>query len=157
MTHNELKFAPKIALYQPDIPQNTASIIRTCSCLGLMLEIIEPCGFIVTDRKFKRVVMDYYDSKNIHFYKSPDDFFMNKKNTRIILMTTKSKKSYKEFLFKQNDTILFGRESSGVPIGVHKKVNHKLTIPIVNKKRSLNLSSSVSIVVSKILNQDNFK
>ena len=60
MTHKEPKFAPKIALYQPDIPQNTASIIRTCSCLGIMLEIIEPCGFIINDRKFKRVVMDYY-------------------------------------------------------------------------------------------------
>ena len=156
MTHKEPKFAPKIALYQPDIPQNTASIIRTCSCLGIMLEIIEPCGFIINDRKFKRVVMDYYDAKNIHFYKSSEDFFISKRNTRIILMTTKSKKSYKEFLFKKNDTVLFGRESSGVPISVHKKVSHRLTIPMMNKKRSLNLSSSVSIVVSKILNQINF-
>ena len=156
MTHKEPKFAPKIALYQPDIPQNTASIIRTCSCLGIMLEIIEPCGFIINDRKFKRVVMDYYDAKNIQFYKSPKDFFISKRNTRIILMTTKSKKSYKEFLFKKNDTVLFGRESSGVPTSVHKKVSHRLIIPMMNKKRSLNLSSSVSIVVSKILNQTNF-
>ena len=156
MTHNVTKFAPKIALYQPDIPQNTASIIRTCSCLGIILEIIEPCGFIINDQKFKRVVMDYYDAKNIHFYKSPEEFFFSKRNTRIILMTTKSKKSYKEFLFKKNDTVLFGRESSGVPISVHKKVSHRLTIPMMNKKRSLNLSSSVSIVVSKILNQTNF-
>ena len=156
MTHKEPKFAPKIALYQPDIPQNTASIIRTCSCLGIMLEIIEPCGFIINDRKFKRVVMDYYDAKNIQFYKSPEDFFISKRNTKIILMTTKSKKSYKEFLFKKNDTVLFGRESSGVPTSVHKKVSHRLTIPMMNKKRSLNLSSSVSIVVSKILNQTNF-
>ena len=156
MTHKEPKFAPKIALYQPDIPQNTASIIRTCSCLGIMLEIIEPCGFIINDRKFKRVVMDYYDAKNIHFYKSPEDFFISKINTRIILMTTKSKKSYKEFLFRKNDTVLFGRESLGVPTSVHKKVSHRLTIPMMNKKRSLNLSSSVSIVVSKILNQTNF-
>ena len=156
MTHKEPKFAPKIALYQPDIPQNTASIIRTCSCLGIMLEIIEPCGFIINDRKFKRVVMDYYDAKNIHFFKSLEDFFISKRNTRIILMTTKSKKSYKEFLFKKNDTVLFGRESSGVPSSVHKNVSHRLTIPMMNKKRSLNLSSSVSIVVSKILNQTNF-
>ena len=156
MTHKEPKFAPKIALYQPDIPQNTASIIRTCSCLGIMLEIIEPCGFIINDRKFKRVVMDYYDAKNIHFYKSSEDFFISKRNSRIILMTTKSKKSYKEFLFKKNDTVLFGRESSGVPTSVHKKVSDRLTIPMMNKKRSLNLSSSVSIVVSKILNQTNF-
>ena len=70
MTHKELKLAPKIALYQPDIPQNTASIIRTCSCLGTILEIIEPCGFIFSDKRFKRVVMDYYDKKNIIFYKS---------------------------------------------------------------------------------------
>ena len=156
MTHKEPKFAPKIALYQPDIPQNTASIIRTCSCLGIMLEIIEPCGFIINDRKFKRVVMDYYDAKNIQFYRSSEDFFISKRNTRIILMTTKSKKSYKEFLFKKNDTVLFGRESSGVPTSVHKKVSHRLIIPMMNKKRSLNLSSSVSIVVSKILNQSNF-
>ena len=157
MTHKELKFAPKIALYQPDIPQNTASIIRTCSCLGVMLEIIQPCGFIINDRKFKRVLMDYYDAKNICFYKSTEDFFISNRNTRIILMTTKSKKSYKEFLFRRNDTVLFGRESSGVPTGVHKKVDHRLTIPMMNKKRSLNLSSSVSIVISKILNQNNFK
>ena len=156
MTHKAPKFAPKIALYQPDIPQNTASIIRTCSCLGIMLEIIEPCGFIINDRKFKRVVMDYYDAKNIQFYRSSEDFFISKRNTRIILMTTKSKKSYKEFLFKKNDTVLFGRESSGVPTSVHKKVSHRLIIPMMNKKRSLNLSSSVSIVVSKILNQSNF-
>ena len=156
MTHKRPKIGPKIALYQPDIPQNTASIIRTCSCLGIMLEIIEPCGFIINDQKFKRVVMDYYDAKNICFYKSSEEFFMSKKNSRLILMTTKSRKSYKEFLFKQNDTVLFGRESSGVPSGVHKRVNHRLTIPIMKKKRSLNLSSSVSIVVSKILNQDNF-
>ena len=156
MTHKETKFAPKIALYQPDIPQNTASIIRTCSCLGIMLEIIEPCGFVFNERKFKRVVMDYYDAKSIHFYRSPEDFFISKRNTRIILMTTKSKKSYKEFEFKQNDTVLFGRESLGVPVSVHKKASHRLTIPMVNKKRSLNLSSSVSIVLSKILNQNNF-
>ena len=91
--------------------------------------------------------MDYYDAKNIHFFKSAEDFFISKRNTRIILMTTKSKKSYKEFLFKKNDTVLFGRESSGVPTSVHKKVSHRLTIPMMNKKRSLNLSSSVSIVV----------
>ena len=156
MTHKGLKFAPKIALYQPDIPQNTASIIRTCSCLGVMLEIIQPCGFIINDRKFKRVLMDYYDAKNICFYKSTEDFFISNRNTRIILMTTKSKKSYKEFLFRRNDTVLFGRESSGVPTGVHKKVDHRLTIPMMNKKRSLNLSSSVSIVISKILNQNSF-
>ena len=153
MTHKELKLAPKIALYQPDIPQNTASIIRTCSCLGTILEIIEPCGFIFTDKRFKRVVMDYYDKKNVIFYKSKNEFFNKKKGSRIILMTTKAKNSYSEFIFDKNDTILFGNESSGVPNDVHDRVTERLTIPIIEKKRSLNLSSSVAIVLSKAINQ----
>ena len=153
MTHKELKLAPKIALYQPDIPQNTASIIRTCSCLGTILEIIEPCGFIFSDKRFKRVVMDYYDKKNIIFYKSKNEFFNKKKSSRIILMTTKAKNSYSEFMFNKNDTILFGNESSGVPNDVHDKVTERLTIPMIEKKRSLNLSSSVAIVLSKAINQ----
>ena len=153
MTHKELKLAPKIALYQPDIPQNTASIIRTCSCLGTILEIIEPCGFIFSDKRFKRVVMDYYDKKNIIFYKSKNEFFNKKKDSRIILMTTKAKNSYSEFMFNKNDTILFGNESSGVPNDVHDRVTERLAIPMIEKKRSLNLSSSVAIVLSKAMNQ----
>ena len=80
---------PKIALYEPDIPQNTAAIIRTCACLGAKLEIIEPCGFLFSDKRFKRVVMDYMDEKTIEFYQSSEHFFNSKKNERIILMTTK--------------------------------------------------------------------
>ena len=120
MTHKEPKFAPKIALYQPDIPQNTASIIRTCSCLGALLEIIEPCGFLLSDRRFKRVVMDYLDESMIKIYKSSEEFFNLKKKDRVILMTTKASKSYTDFKFKNGDTLLFGRESSGVPQKVHK-------------------------------------
>ena len=156
MTHKEPKLAFKIALYQPDIPQNTAAIIRTCSCMGIALEIIEPCGFLINDKRFKRVVMDYYDSKSVFFYKSTNEFFKKKKESRIILMTTKSKQSYGDFEFRQNDTILFGRESTGVPTNIHDKVDCRLTIPIAKKKRSLNLSSSVSIVISKAINQNSF-
>ena len=115
MTQNLTNLSPKIALFEPDIPQNTAAIIRTCACLGVKLEIIEPCGFILSDKRFERVVMDYMDKKDINFYKSSDDFFKSKENQRIILMTTKVTKSYTTFEFKDNDTILFGRESSGVP------------------------------------------
>ena len=154
MTHKEPKFAPKIALYQPDIPQNTASIIRTCSCLGIMLEIIEPCGFIINDRKFKRVVMDYMDEKEIRYYKSSDQFFDEKQNQRIILMTTKASSPYTEFKFKKNDTILFGRESAGVPEFVHKMINNRLKIPMRNNKRSLNISSSVAIILAECLKQN---
>ena len=83
-----MNLRPKIALYEPDIPQNTAAIIRTCSCLGADLEIIEPCGFLFSDKRFKRVVMDYIDEKAIRFYQSSYEFFQSKKNKRVILMTT---------------------------------------------------------------------
>ena len=122
MTQRKSNFRPKIALYEPDIPQNTAAIIRTCSCLGATLEIIEPCGFLFNDKRFKRVVMDYMDEKNIKFYKSHYEFFKMKKNERVILITTKAKKIYTKFKFQLNDTLLFGRESAGVPNEVHKLV-----------------------------------
>ena len=89
MTQNLINHGPKIALFEPDIPQNTAAIIRTCACLGAKLEIIEPCGFMLSDRRFKRVVMDYMNEKDIKFHQSSDDFFKSKKDQRIVLMTTK--------------------------------------------------------------------
>ena len=153
MTHGKTNIRPKIALYEPDIPQNTASIIRTCSCLGADLEIIKPCGFLFTDKRFKRVAMDYMDFDKIKFYKSVEEFFNAKKDQRIILITTKGIKEYTKFKFKVNDTILFGRESAGVPIKVHQKVNEKLKIPMVKNKRSLNLASSVAIVLAEQLRQ----
>jgi tRNA (cytidine/uridine-2'-O-)-methyltransferase len=153
MTHDKAILTPKIALYEPDIPQNTASIIRTCSCLGAQLEIIEPCGFLLTDKRFKRVVMDYMEEDKIKFYKNSAEFFKHKKNQRVILITTKAIKSYTEFAFNINDTLLFGRESAGVPNKVHKIVNEKLKIPMIKNKRSLNLASSVGIVLAEQIRQ----
>ena len=129
MTHNSIDLSPKIALFEPDIPQNTAAIIRTCACLGANLEIIEPCGFLLNDKRFKRVVMDYMDKENIKFYESSEEFFKSKKNQRIILMTTKASISYTKFKFEKNDTILFGTESAGVPERIHKIVKDRLKIP----------------------------
>ena len=156
MTQKTISLSPKIALYEPDIPQNTAAIIRTCSCLGATVEIIEPCGFIFNDKRFKRVVMDYLDEQMIKFYKNYEEFFKIKKknNERIILMTTKAKNSYASFNFNINDTILFGRESAGVPKKIHKLVNNRLKIPLSFKKRSLNLSSSVAIVLAESMRQN---
>ena len=153
MTQNSTIQGPIIALFEPDIPQNTAAIIRTCSCLGAKLEIIEPCGFLLNDKRFKRVVMDYMDEKDIKFYKSADDFFTSKKNQRIILMTTKASISYTKFKFDKNDTILFGRESAGVPDKVHKSIKDRLKIPMKNDKRSLNIASSVAIILAESLRQ----
>ena len=144
----------KIALFEPDIPQNTAAIIRTCACLGAKLEIIEPCGFLLNDKRFKRVVMDYINEKDIKFFKSSDDFFKSKGNQRIVLMTTKASVSYTKFKFDRNDTILFGRESAGVPEKVHKLVKNRLKIPMKNNKRSLNIASSVAIILAESLKQN---
>ena len=156
MTHNSSIFTgPKIALFEPDIPQNTAAIIRTCACLGAELEIIEPCGFLLSDKRFKRVVMDYMDNKEIKFYQSFDRFYMDKKNQRIVLMTTKASISYTKFKFEKSDTILFGRESAGVPKKVHGLIKNKLKIPMKNNKRSLNISSSVAIILAESLKQTN--
>ena len=153
MTHYSTNQGLKIALFEPDIPQNTAAIIRTCSCLGAKLEIIEPCGFLISDKRFKRVVMDYMDEKEIKFYQSSEDFFKSKKKQRIILMTTRASKSYTKFKFNQNDTILFGRESAGVPESIHRFVEHKLKIPMKNNMRSLNIASSVAIILAESLKQ----
>ena len=155
MTHNSTDLMPKIAVFEPDIPQNTAAIISTCACLGAKLEIIEPCGFLLSDKRFKRVVMDYMDEKDIKFYKSSEDFFNFKKNQRIILMTTKASISYTKFKFNKNDTILFGRESAGVPEKVHKLIKDQLKIPMKNNKRSLNVASSVAIILAESLKQIN--
>ena len=155
MTQNLTNHGPKIALFEPDIPQNTAAIIRTCACLGAKLEIIEPCGFLLTDKRFKRVVMDYMDEKEIRFYKNYDHFFESKKNQRIILMTTKASVSYTSFKFDKNDTILFGRESAGVPDKIHKLIKNRLKIPMKDNKRSLNIASSVSIILAESLKQIN--
>ena len=148
-----MKQRPKIALYEPDIPQNTAAIIRTCACLGAKLEIIEPCGFLVTDKRFKRVVMDYMDPNQIEFYQSSDRFFEAKKNQRIVLMTTKGSMSYTKFKFNSEDTILFGRESAGVPENIHRLIENRLKIPMNNNARSLNIASSVAIVLAESLRQ----
>ena len=156
MTHKRPISVPKIALYEPDIPQNTAAIIRTCSCLGAFLEIIEPCGFLFNDKRFKRVVMDYLDENMIKIYSNAEEFFDKKKSERIILMTTKAKKKYTDFKFKKNDTLLFGRESAGVPETVHKKIKNKIKIPMIEKKRSLNLATSVAITLAENLRQTNY-
>ena len=156
MTHKKPISVPKIALFEPDIPQNTAAIARTCACLGAKLEIIEPCGFLLNDKRFKKVVMDYMNQNEIIIYEIYKKFFNSKKNQRIILMTTKAKKLNLDFNFSKNDTLLFGRESSGVPKKIHKLIKNKLKIPMIETKRSLNLATSVAIVLSENLRQTSY-
>jgi tRNA (cytidine/uridine-2'-O-)-methyltransferase len=143
-----------IALYQPDIPQNTAAIIRLCACFGATLEIIEPCGFRLQDKRLKKVAMDYLDKCKIITYKSYENFLLKKKNSRIILMTTKGKKSYYNFKFKLKDTLLLGRESEGVPEIVHSSSYERLKIPIKKNIRSLNIVVAAAITLSEATKQN---
>ena len=143
-----------IALYQPDIPQNTAAIIRLCACFDTTLEIIEPCGFHLDDKRLKRVAMDYFDKSKIITYGSYEKFLVKKKNSRVILMTTKAKKKYNSFKFKNKDTILFGRESLGVPKKVHDNCFQRLKIPLIKNARSLNIGMATAITLSEALRQN---
>jgi len=142
-----------IALYKPDIPQNTASILRLCACLGLKMHIIEPCGFNLNDSRFKRVIMDYINQSSIIRYDNFKELLNKNKKSRVILLSTKAKKSLFKFNFKRNDIILLGRESQGVPENIHKELKNKLRIPISYKTRSLNVSVAASISAAEALRQ----
>ena len=144
-----------IVLYKPDIPQNTAAIIRLGACLNLNIHLIEPCGFNLNDSRFKRVVMDYAGLSKIVRHNNFESFKKKYKKSRIVLMTTKAKKLYHKFKFKKNDMLLFGRESAGVPEKLHKAIKHKIKIPMKRQARSLNVAASVAIVASEALRQNN--
>ena len=144
-----------IALYKPDIPQNTAAIVRLCACLNLKIHIIEPCGFDLHDTRFKRVVMDYSEFCKIYKYEDYDKFLNKNKKKRIVLMTTKAKKNYHRFIFKKNDILLFGRESAGVPDSLHKTIKDKVKVPLNKRTRSLNVAMSVAIISAEALRQNN--
>ena len=142
-----------IALYKPDIPQNTASILRLSACLKIKVHIIEPCAFNLADPRFRRVIMDYNRFITLKKYHDYDSFDNDNHKSRIILMTTKGKKYYHKFKFHKDDILLYGNESSGVPMFIHKKIKNKLKIPMSKKTRSLNISSAVAISASEALRQ----
>ena len=144
-----------IVLYKPDIPQNTAAIIRLGACLNLKIHLIEPCGFSLNDKRFKRVVMDYEGLCEIILHSDFEIFLKKYKKSRIVLMTTKAKKLYHRFKFKKNDMLLFGRESAGVPKELHELLKDKIKIPMNKKTRSLNVAMSVAIVAAEALRQNN--
>ena len=147
----------RIALYQPDIPQNTGNIFRLGACLGVSVDIIEPTGFIFDDKKFKRSAMDYIDHIDYKRHIDWQQFYdwSQEKKYRLILMTTKAGLSFYEFEFHSSDILLFGRESAGVPDNIHQIVDHRLTILMKEGVRSINLSSSVALVLGEGLRQTN--
>ena len=147
----------RISIFQPDIPQNLGALLRVSACLDVSLDIIEPCGFPFSEKKLKRTAMDYmYHAKFrtfIDFREFKNQQQKEKPNSRIILLTTKSKKNYLDFRFQKDDTFLLGRESAGVPDYVHESVDDAVTVEMPGKVRSLNVVVSCVMVLSEAIRQ----
>ena len=143
----------EIALYQPDIPQNTGTILRTAACLGTPVHIIEPAGFQWSLKSFRRAGMDYIDQVAISRHDSYAQFMDEMAERRLILATTKASQAYTAFEFQAGDVVMFGRESAGVPQEVHDAINHHITIPIRPQTRSLNIAVSVAMISGEALRQ----
>ena len=145
----------RVALFEPDIPQNTGNIFRLAACLEIPVDIIEPTGFLFDDARLKRSMMDYMQKLKYKRHTDWDSFliWVKKSNFRLILLTTKTKKPYSEYKFQLNDILLFGQESAGVPDNIHKIVDERLTIPMASGLRSINVSSSVAIASGEACRQ----
>jgi len=150
----------RLALYQPDIPQNTGTLLRLGACLDLELDIIEPCGFVFSEKALKRAGMDYLDKVKYRRHNSWGDFLQYREEHqdeygRLVLLTTKASSAYFDFEFKSNDVILMGRESAGVPQSVHEMVDARLIIPMNENARSINVAVSAVMVLGEALRQTN--
>ena len=145
----------QIALYQPDIPGNTGTIMRMAACLGVPLHIIEPAGFDLSERNLKRAGMDYLEVTNLTRHISWEAFFdwHIKEKNRLVLASTKAAQPYCDLPYKDNDVLLFGRESSGVPENVHEAVDERILIEMQPNMRSLNLAMSVAMITGEALRQ----
>ena len=145
----------RIALFEPDIPQNTGTILRLCACLDIEAHIIEPAGFPTTDRAFRRAGMDYLDQVRIVRHASWAEFerWRRRENFRLVLLTTKGAVCYLDHAFAPGDILLFGRESAGVPDAVHRAVEVRLKIPMREGLRSLNVAMAAAMAVGEALRQ----
>ena len=145
----------RIALYEPDIPQNTGTILRLCACLGLEAHIIEPTGFPITDRAFRRAGMDYLDQVALTRHESFKAFedWRQHASLSLVLLTTAAEQSYLDHTFGTGQVLLFGRESAGVPEAVHKAADVRLRVPIRPGMRSLNIAMAAAMVAAEALRQ----
>ena len=142
----------RLALFEPDIPQNTGTLLRLAACFNLPVDIIEPCGFVFNDQKMRRAGMDYLDIVDCTRHDSWQDFYEQRQG-RIVLLTTKGAQSYTSFTFKEDDILLLGRESAGVPDYVHNAADARLRIPMRAETRSINVAISGAIVLGEALRQ----
>jgi len=145
----------RIALFEPDIPQNTGTILRLAACLGLEAHLIEPAGFPVSDRAFRRAGMDYLDQVSIARHVSWEAFetWRRQKGLRVVLFTTRASKPYLDHKFRADDILLFGRESAGVPEKIHAAADARLVIPMLPGLRSINVAMTCAMAVGEALRQ----
>lgn len=143
----------RLALYQPDIPQNAGTLMRLCACMKVPMDIIEPCGFLLTDKNMKRAGMDYLDHLDLTRHAGWLDFSAAHKGSRRILLTTKSDLSFLDFKFQPDDILIAGRESAGVPDDVHESCDARVTIPMPGALRSLNVAIASAMVMTEALRQ----
>lgn len=144
----------RVALYQPDIPQNTGAILRLAACLGVGVDIIEPCGFVWSDRRLRRAGMDYLDQASVLRHQSWS-YFQKAADNRLILLTTRGNAAYTDFQFNQTDTLIVGRESAGAPAEVHAAMDATLYIPMQPQARSLNVALALAMVLGEAVRQTN--
>jgi tRNA (cytidine/uridine-2'-O-)-methyltransferase len=145
----------RIALYAPDIPQNTGTILRLCACLGIEAHIIEPAGFPITDRAFRRAGMDYLDQVALTRHGSFETFekWRTRERLSLVLFSTRAERSYLDHVYREDQVLLFGRESAGVPDSVHRAADARLRIPMQRGMRSLNVALAAAIVAGEALRQ----
>jgi tRNA (cytidine/uridine-2'-O-)-methyltransferase len=144
----------RLALYQPDIPQNTGALMRLAACLGVALDLIEPAGFLLSDRRLKRAGMDYLEALELRRHRSWDAFLEQRPPTaRLILLTTRGPVPYHRFVFEREDILLLGRESAGVPEAVHEAADARLRVPMRQTARSLNVALAAAMVLGEALRQ----
>lgn len=142
----------RIALYQPDIPQNTGTLIRLGACLGVAVDIIEPCGFILDDRRLRRSAMDYADHAEITRHMNWDRFTQSRQG-RLVLLTTRAAVPHIDFRFQPDDILLLGQESAGVPDTVHDSVDARVLVPMQPGARSLNVAVAAALVLGEAMRQ----
>lgn len=143
----------RLALYEPDIPQNTGTMLRLAACLGVAVDLIEPCGFVWDDRRLRRAGMDYLDGVALTRHESWSAYQAARGGGRLLLLTTRGDRSYTAFTFRPEDTLLVGRESAGVPDSVHAAVDARLVIPMVEGARALNVAVAAAMVLGEARRQ----
>ena len=143
----------RLALYQPDMPPNTGTMMRLCACLGVGLDIVEPCGFPLDDARLRRAAMDYIDHLDWARHRSWADFLAQKGGRRLVLLTTKGAAPYTGFAFRFDDILMVGRESAGVPDDVHDSCDARIVIPLRPALRSLNVAVSAAMALGEALRQ----